>query len=47
MEIDTKLVFHFVYPDLGMEIFFDKEGTAEQREFVLKYGFEAPAAEPI
>ena len=31
MLIDIRFVYHSVYPDLGVEIFFEKERTAENR----------------
>ena len=29
-EIDTKFIYHFVDPDLGVEVFFEKEGVTEK-----------------
>ena len=30
--IDTTFVYHFIDPDLGVEIFFEKAGTREKGE---------------
>ena len=32
-EIDTKFIYHFVDPDLGVEVFFEKEGVTEIRDW--------------
>ena len=30
--------YHFVDPDLSVETFFEKDGAAENRALILKYG---------
>ena len=36
--IDSMFVYHFVYPNLNVEIFFEKEGTTENRGVDFEIG---------
>ena len=39
----TYIRFHFVHHDVGVEIFFEKEGQQNKWALILKYRFETPA----
>ena len=38
VKVQDLLVYHFVYRDLRVELFFEKEGTTEPRDFDFKIG---------
>ena len=37
MEINTILVYHFADPDLGLEVFFGKEGKGQENKGVVDF----------